>query len=315
MKTPREIKNLYDQGENIKAILRKDGKTQVNSEAMIEISYDIQAGSYIESMKAPEKQAFQEKYTKEIANVISSLCAPRTIMEAGVGEATTLSGVCRNLHSKTLEPYGFDLCWSRVAYARQWMERQGILNSRLCTGSLFQIPAHDNSIDVVYTAHSIESNTGREEPILKELYRVANQYLVLLEPHYEHASPEAQKRMHSFGICTDIYKTCINLGFKVLRHELFAHINNPLHPTTLTVIEKKAGAEKLPDAFACPKYKTPLQYIGGMYFSPEAMTVYPVLAGIPCLRVENGIIASKFPEFEEMRSRSFQEFMIPQHCI
>jgi hypothetical protein len=33
-----------------------------------------------------------------------------------------------------------------------------------------------------------------------------------------------------------------------------------------------------------------------MLFSPEALSVYPIIAGIPCLRMENAIIASKFPE-------------------
>jgi hypothetical protein len=33
-----------------------------------------------------------------------------------------------------------------------------------------------------------------------------------------------------------------------------------------------------------------------MLFSPEALVAYPVLDGIPCLRQENGIFASKFQE-------------------
>ncbi|APB35047.1 hypothetical protein GlitD10_2704 [Gloeomargarita lithophora Alchichica-D10] len=48
---------------------------------------------------------------------------------------------------------------------------------------------------------------------------------------------------------------------------------------------------------ACPEFKTPLQAVGNMLFSPEALTVYPILAGIPCLRVENAIVASKYQEF------------------
>ena len=34
-------------------------------------------------------------------------------------------------------------------------------------------------------------------------------------------------------------------------------------------------------------------------YSPEALSVYPVLCGIPCLRLENAIIASKYPEVLE----------------
>jgi len=44
-----------------------------------------------------------------------------------------------------------------------------------------------------------------------------------------------------------------------------------------------------------------LQEVAGMLFSPEALVVYPILDGIPCLRIENGIVASKFPEIVAQR--------------
>jgi uncharacterized protein YbaR (Trm112 family) len=39
--------------------------------------------------------------------------------------------------------------------------------------------------------------------------------------------------------------------------------------------------------------------IGGMLFSPEALVVYPIVGGIPCLRIQNGIFASKYEEAHE----------------
>ena len=33
-----------------------------------------------------------------------------------------------------------------------------------------------------------------------------------------------------------------------------------------------------------------------IHYNPEALVVYPSIASIPCLRIENGIIASKYPE-------------------
>ena len=129
----------------------------------------MQTGSYIEAMKNENIAKLKEQYTTKIANVILSLCKPVSVLEAGVGEATTLSGVLKHLQNE-VSSYGFDLSWSRVAYAKDWLLELGITNTVLCSGDLFNIPFLDNSIDVVYTSHSIEPNGGNEEPILRELY-------------------------------------------------------------------------------------------------------------------------------------------------
>jgi uncharacterized protein YbaR (Trm112 family) len=33
-----------------------------------------------------------------------------------------------------------------------------------------------------------------------------------------------------------------------------------------------------------------------MFYSPEALVVYPVIGGIPCLREDNGVFASSYKE-------------------
>jgi uncharacterized protein YbaR (Trm112 family) len=71
---------------------------------------------------------------------------------------------------------------------------------------------------------------------------------------------------------------------------------NPLNPTALTMIRKLSENNPARQIFACPRFKTALQEMGGNLFSPEALSVYPVVAGVPCLRIENGIFASKYPE-------------------
>ncbi|RKX40351.1 MAG: methyltransferase type 11, partial [Verrucomicrobia bacterium] len=181
MITPRELKELYKQGENISAWLRREEGVAHNTREIIEVAYDLQSGSYVSAMDDPTISAHKREYAIEISKLIRSLCEPESILEAGVGEATTLSGVVKALGS-TVASYGFDLSWSRVAVAREWLENQDVQNTVLCTGDLLNAPFASNSIDVVYTSHSIEPNGGSEEAILRELYRVAKRYLVLLEP-------------------------------------------------------------------------------------------------------------------------------------
>lgn len=292
---PAKLKSLYQNGKNITEILRKEKSLQNNIEEIIEISYDLQTGSYIQALKNPAFKIHKEKFTSALANIIISLCDPKSILESGVGEATTLSGVLDNL-DENIESYGFDLSWSRVAFAKNWLAENGYNNTILSTGSLFNIPFADNSIDVVYTSHAVEPNGGNEKPILQELFRVTNKFLILLEPGYELASFEARQRMDSYGYCKNLKVIAEQLGYKVLVHKLFDYSSNPLNPTAITIIEKSNRKSKTSYVLACPKFKTPLENLGNIMFSSEALVAYPVLGGIPCLRIENGILASKYKE-------------------
>jgi hypothetical protein len=124
---------------------------------------------------------------------------------------------------------------------------------------------------------------------------VARRHLILLEPGYELASDEARLRMDHHGYCRNLKQTAESLGYKVLAHELFPHVANPLNPTAITIIAKTETNRTRPaTVFACPRTRCVLQELGGALFSPEALTVYPVIGGIACLRSENGVIASKF---------------------
>jgi len=295
MLTAQKLKILFDQGENISAILRKEIGVDKNTREIIEIAYDLQSGSYVSAMNDPSMRAHKNEYTQEITKVIRAYCDPKSILEAGVGEATTFAGVIGALNSNVAS-YGFDLSWSRIAVARRYLKSQGIINATLCTGDLLNMPFFDDSIDVVYTSHSIEPNGGREDVILRELYRVAKKYLILLEPGYELASTEARHRMDSHGYCKDLSGHALRLGYEVLEHRLFSCCANPMNPTAVTIIKKKAGIHKETGVLACPRHKSILKKIEGSFFSPEALMVYPIVGGIPCLRIENGIFASQFGE-------------------
>lgn len=293
MFTPRELQAMYARGENIISAMTKDCKDDLNSSDIIEIAYDLQTGSYVKAMQGDSMRVHKQQYSTEIAKIILSLCQPESILEAGVVEATTLSGVLEGLNIP-IDSYGFDLSWSRIAEARKWLSSKGILDTTLCTGNLLNMPFADNSIDVVYTSHSIEPNRGNEKAILQELFRVARKFVVLLEPGYELASIEARNRMDSHGYCRNIPEVAHNLGYKILKHELFPCSANPLNPTAITIIEKNTKQKKPSFTLSCPEFKTNLKTIDGMMFSSEALRVYPIIGGIPCLRVENGIFASKF---------------------
>ena len=122
--TPREIKAAYERGENITALLRKDRGTARNDEESIEVAYDLQAGRYIAALEKPGVLQYKRNYGTEIAKLIQSLGA-KSVVEAGVGEATTLKFVLEAAGNLGLQAGGCDVSWSRVAYARA-----GVLGQR-----------------------------------------------------------------------------------------------------------------------------------------------------------------------------------------
>lgn len=294
--TLRELRAEYQKGKNITQLLKEQYGTDNNSPEIIEASYELQAGSYTRAHSKESRAIYNQKYTSEIARTILELDQPGSILEAGVGEATTLSGVLSNIPSP-VKSYGFDLSWSRLAYARSWLKKHNQNKTTLVTGNLFNIPFADNSIDIVYTSHSIEPNGGHEEEILAELLRVTRNYLVLLEPGYELASEEAQRRMEHHGYCKGLKQAAESLGAKVICHDLFPYTANPLNPTALTIIEKNTKASRPSEPLACPIFKTPLIHAKGVMFSTEALMAYPIIDGIPCLRQENAVLATHFEDF------------------
>lgn len=295
--TPRELQRLYEQGTNITEYLRHVQGLSENTRPIIEIAYELQSGSYVRAMQNPDYASIKNRYAHAIAERIGKLGDFTSLLEAGVGEATTLAPLLQRLDGQP-KVYGFDLSWSRVAQARAWLDESGFSGGTLCTGDLLSIPFRDSSIDIVYTSHAIEPNGGAEAAILKELYRVARRYVVLLEPGYELAHESARARMDSHGYCRGLAETARRLGFQLVEHSLFPVSLNPENPTALTVIRKPHGvADDTRSPLACPIHKTPLVEASGVLYSPEGLCAYPVIGGIPCLREGNAVLASQYLEF------------------
>ena len=295
---PKELKEAYQRGENITELLRKESNSEQNTEEIIETAYDLQTGSYVRALDSPDMFRHKQEYGATIAAEISKLTSPRSILEPGVGEGTTLSFVIKAFEQTPKHVHGFDISWSRIAACRRWLASQNCVDSWLSVASIFNTPYLDNSFDVVYTSHTIEPNGGREPEILTELYRVASRYLILFEPGYELADGEAKSRMERLGYCRGLVNHAEDLGMEVLRHELIAPTANPKNPTAMTVISKTPTAKSSTPEIACPRFLTPLVEQPDALYSADSFRAYPKIKGIPCLRPDDGIIASHFEEFD-----------------
>lgn len=295
-KSLNTLKNLYKNGGNIIEYLKSSNKSKRNTDEMIMVSYDLQSGSYIKYAK--KNSDYLKKYTKAISKILNDLPVPfESILEAGVGEATTLANVVTKLRKLPKKILGFDLAWSRIRYGIEYMKKKGIKNTLLFTGDLFNIPLADNSVDIVYTSHSIEPNGGRGKEALRELMRVTKKYLILLEPAYEFADAEGKKRMNKNGYIKNLYTSALSLGLKVVENRLFDVYNNPLNPTGLIVIKKGSKNIKTSGNFLeCPVTKTPLRLLKNSYFSEQGLLAYPIIDDVPCLLSENAVIATHYAD-------------------
>ena len=289
---PKKLKAAFDKGQNITALLKLATKTEQNSEQIIEAAYDLQAGSYIQALEQPVVLAHKKAYAKSLATEILRLTSPISILEAGVGEGTTLSFVLSSLPDSIKYSHGFDISWSRVQFCSEWLRKNGFSDTFLAVASLMRTPYVDGSFDVVYTSHTIEPNGGQESSILKELFRITSRFLILLEPGYEFASREAQIRMESHGYCKNLVEHAKTLGMRVIKHELFPHSANPLNPTAITIIEKEARAKPAIPQLACPSFGDTLEGDTDSFYSQGSLLAYPRIKGVPCLRPCDGIIAS-----------------------
>ena len=293
------LKKLYDSGDNIIEFLRKS-KNGIESSDMIMISYDLQAGKYID--KAQNNPKHEEKVTDMYVSIINEINTGGAILEAGVGEATTFGGLIPKLQKKYIQSFGFDISYSRVAYARRYLDSMNLNYWEILCGDLFNSPFLDNSIDIVYTSHTLEPNGGREEDALMELYRITKEYLILFEPIYEFATDSSKAHMEKHGYVKGLYETAKRLGMNIIEYKLLFS-ENPLSPnnTGVLIIKKEMiddlHLERKGQYLACPVTKLPLEKIRRNFYCSESMLLYPVIDSVPCLLPDNAIVATHYLDF------------------
>ena len=250
----KELKRLFDDGVNIIDWLKNNSDTK-NLVDHIAISYDLQAGNYIKKAKRYPEQR------KERANVYSSIINAlgkyQSILEVGIGEATTFGHLLPLLSVDTsVVSGGFDISYSRIRYALKYLKDVGITHSGLFVGDLFNAPIQDSSIDVVYTNHTLEPNGGKEAEALIELYRITRKYLVLFEPSYELGNSDTKAFMQQHGYVKNLYSTSVKLGYKILEYKLLFEKDSIAmndNNTGLLIIEKKNNVVVFPNMLnTCP---------------------------------------------------------------
>lgn len=284
----------YSRGENAMAWARANEEISDDVIDAALIAYDLQAGSY--TAFARKNIEYRSRWCIQLATLIQTWVQPEDlILEVGAGEATTLSGVVSALKQPTIQAMGFDISWSRIQAGRNWLNENKI-NANLFVADLFNIPLADNTVDVVYTSHSLEPNGGRESAAIAECLRIARKAVILVEPIYELAPEDAQRRMASHGYVRNLKETAEGLGAAVANYGLLDVCANPLNPSGVLILEKTnpkpRSAIDLQSCWQCPITGAGLVNADDLYYARDVGLAYPVMRGIPLLRPEHAVVAS-----------------------
>jgi hypothetical protein len=223
----------FREGRNVTQTLRDHLGVHHNTPEAIEIAYDLQAGSYVQS--AESRPDVMRAYADQLASLLDPHLHPSdTLLDAGTGEMTTLVYLDEALQTPLSKIYATDISEARLEVGRAFAAKHG-LQVEAFRAELSAILLEDKSVDVVTTNHAIEPNGGREAEILTELVRVGRK-LVLFEPCYEIASDEAKERMRSHGYIRGLAEAATSIGATVESVVPLKLVHNPLNPTACFVI-------------------------------------------------------------------------------
>ena len=295
----KKIQKLYEDGENIISYLKNKYGKRYDINELVSISYDIQAGTYVEKFKLNQKH--ERERGEAFSKIFNQLGEFSVLLESGIGEGTSHASITSFLTHNDYRLLGFDISYSRIKYAKSFLSQQPTVKPHeLFLGDYLHCPLADNSADIVYTVHSMEPSGGNEVAIIKELYRVAGKYLVLFEPSYELGSQVSRDHIDKHGYVKGLYKLAKELKLNVIEHKLLFDGNDLTHNNTAVIViekSKEPPMEKSADTeWACPVTKTYLEDMGDCFYSKNSFLLYPVVKSIPCLLPKNAIMASHFLE-------------------
>lgn len=299
-----EAKIAYQNGENIISWAKTRLGNDVNTSSIIQLSYDLQSGSYLEHER--QNPLLWESRMKELAGFYGPFFGQvRTVLDVGSGETNTFRALMsRVAGAAQFEQFASDASWSRLAVGRasanQDLLHEGPGALRVFTADTGHLPLRTKSIDVIMTDHSLEPNGGRLKPLLLEIFRVAREFCMFTEPLDSLQETAGLARMKRHGYIESLEESIVELGGNIVARKVVENNWNDLNRAVSLVVEPPSNGSDLQpleytvEPFTVPRTDYPLVRAGGGFFSQDCSVWFPVLMGIPIFDWGSAVIASKF---------------------
>ena len=293
--TIRDLARLYSEGVNINNLLRS-GSYAYSEEEVIRLSYELQAGSYIEEQST--NGLMYSKYATEIADILIGVDPEAsTILHAGCGELTSAYTLISRLKPQQ-NFYAVDVSLSRLLAGRDYLRTNTSLPTQpnLVVSGLGSLPFSSNCFDVVYTSHAIEPNYNESDIIISELARVSCKYLVLFEPCYETATPQMKLHMDTCSYARNIVQSATSHGLDLLDQFFMVNPIEPLRNRTSAFVFSKSNSTLQSNAINLtrPGTSEPLSSIEpSTFLSKGNGEIYVSVLGIPLLRSSDAITIAR----------------------
>lgn len=277
------VKLLFSNNINVSSYFIQN-KLICDNSKLIEYIYELQSGSYI---KVDQQNNYIRtefcKFMAECINIHSD--KPKSILDCGTGELTTLLRIIDYLPPSVESVYATDISLSRLNMGKKFWSASGKSLPTIFCSNMEKLPLADKSIDLVITNHSIEPNGNNSILILDELLRVGRR-VIAFEPSYKNNSIDGKKRMKELGYIGELEEIIpktkagvLDCVVEIPRETLL----NPLNPTYCYVIRGDERQKSVPN-YTYPGTSEKLNQLENGFYSPDHDALFPIFYDIPILK-------------------------------
>ena len=162
---------------------------------------------------------------------------PLRILEVGCGNCINLVNLSQHF-KKEVELYGIDISIRRLEVARKFF-KEDLEGVKLYEAPITQKTIWDDGhFDVVFSMHCLEQIAHETKAAVKEMYRLADRKLIMIEPVFELGNAAQKLYLYNSDHCRILLKTIHALDYKITRLEPLKIQSNPVNQSSIVVIDK-----------------------------------------------------------------------------